>query len=571
MDATIFAPRLSLLWPPDAPARGRFKACNAWTIADLDLEFLADALCLHKRYRDQIRAILYTFCDDAGIIAYRQEILEDLLRYPALADTFEHILPSVLEISYLGGSRHDAETPLHETIYRLGELELYGECILKLYRALEKIGISLHSRGLCALREALGQIVADSSFQSLMQQLPEMRASLSGLRSITIGINLDHLLRPVAATLLSVSHETFSGRSFLDKLLGRQNGTQGIGPLHGLDTASLPDVRNHPFMQPLFRDLDKVIRDVVRPIADFLARYVYVNSQFLWQVEQEIVFYLGGVRLVKRLAQQGLPMCLPQSAPSNACICKIEGIYNVNLALRMCDARDAGETSAEMVLNDVRFDDDGRVFVLTGPNRGGKTTFTQAVGLAHILYQAGLYVPGRSARISPVDAIYTHFPSSEQFNLETGRLGEEAARLSAIFDQATHRSLILLNESLFSTSPGECLYLARDIVRALRYLGVRAIYATHLHELANNLDEINEQVPGHSRVVSLVATIERISSPNETAQPQNDDDASNVRRTYRIERGPPMGCSYAREIAARYGISYEKLAETIRNRRAGAN
>jgi DNA mismatch repair protein MutS len=207
-----------------------------------------------------------------------------------------------------------------------------------------------------------------------------------------------------------------------------------------------------------------------------------------------------------------------------------------------------------MVLNDVWFGDAGRIFVLTGPNQGGKTTYTQAAGLLHVLAQAGLYVPGESARLSPVDNVYTHFPAEERPDTDAGRLGEEAKRLSEIFAKATRHSLVLLNESLASTSPGEGLYLARDIVRILRVLGARAIYATHLHELAVDCDELNAETPGDSTIISLVS----LAEPGGT----NGD----IQQTYRILPGPPQGRSYAREIAARYGISYEQLEEMLRKR-----
>ena len=200
---------------------------------------------------------------------------------------------------------------------------------------------------------------------------------------------------------------------------------------------------------------------------------------------------------------------------------------------------------------------EGRSFVLTGPNLGGKTTYVQAVGLAHVLAQAGLFVPGRSAEISPVDAIYTHFPAAEQPSKASGRLGEEAQRLARIFSEATPQSLILLNESLSSTSPGESLYLARDTVCALRLLGARAIYATHLHELAACLDEVNATACDGPPTISLVAGIVP------SGQRSGDGDLG---RTYRIAPGPPQGKSYAQEIAQRHGISLAQLRECLRQR-----
>ena len=110
----------------------------------------------------------------------------------------------------------------------------------------------------------------------------------------------------------------------------------------------------------------------------------------------------------------------------------------------------------------------------------------------------------------------------------------------------------MLNESLSSTSPGESLYLARDIVQALKLFGVRAIFATHLHELASDLETLNAAAPGDSRVVSLVAGVKMEAG-------ETDDSNDQVHPTYVIKPGPPRGLSYARGIAVRYGISFEQL------------
>ncbi|MBN1401450.1 MAG: hypothetical protein JXA74_11475 [Anaerolineae bacterium] len=551
--------------PTDRGEIAPHDACDSHAIADLELERLVDALSMHARYRDAVRRTLLALCCDEETIRYRQEILADLSTLPELAEAFSELLPKLVEIGYLGGAHGRAETPLHQTIWRLGELALYGKCVEALERALSRVESSLRSRGLLALLGALRSITSDDAFRALMRRLPEMQTSLSGLRSVTIGINLDHLLRPIEAALLDVSHETFSGSVFLDRLFGRRRPMQGLGPLHSIDTASLPDVREHPFMQPLFRDLDRVIRDAVRPIADFLAGYARVSSQFLLGLEQELAFYVGAIRFAQRLRDQGLPLCRAEWAAPSERVCEIEGLYNVSLALRMGE-RGAAAEPGQMVLNDVRFGEAGRIFVLTGPNRGGKTTFTQAVGLAHVLHQAGLLVPGRRARLSPVDAILTHFPMAEAFSLDAGRLGDEARRLASIFHRATPDSLILLNESLSSTSPGECLYLAQDVVRALRYLGGRAIYATHLHELAACTEMLNRQTPGQSRIASLVALADDAGPPDESASCPNGL-TREARPTFRIEPGPPRGLSYARQIASQYGISFRQLLTSIDARR----
>jgi len=175
-----------------------------------------------------------------------------------------------------------------------------------------------------------------------------------------------------------------------------------------------------------------------------------------------------------------------------------------------------------------------------------------------VLFQVGLLVPGRSARLSPVDAIHTHFPAREQSRPGLGRLDLEAERLAAIFRHATPHSLILLNEALSGTSALEALDLARGVVRGLRLLGARAIYVTHLHELAACVDDINASTPGDGTVGSLVADSIEDGVAGEAG-------AASV-RTYRIVASAPRGVSFAAEIAEQHGISYAQLARLLQER-----
>ena len=110
----------------------------------------------------------------------------------------------------------------------------------------------------------------------------------------------------------------------------------------------------------------------------------------------------------------------------------------------------------------------------------------------------------------------------------------------------------MLNESLASTNSGESLYIAQDIVRVLRRLGARAIFATHLHELAADVAALNASTPG---IASSSAWWHPHVSPG-----------GEPRRSYKIAPGPPLGRSYAREIAAQYGISYDQLTALLQQR-----
>jgi hypothetical protein len=569
---------VSLLWPPGtAPTEAdaaRLAHGSADSSADLGLVALACALSLDPRYTSRIQNILATLCVDADVIRYRHEVLDDFLGCPELASGLAALLPALLELGYIGDAQRVHQTQLQLTLSRLGELEMYVDIVKQLRALLDGVGARLHSRALQQLRALLDTRADDPAFHALAAELPALGEQVRNIRSITLGVNLNPQMLPTEATLLSVNAQSFKGPSgsLLGRLLGlkgrdHSDEFQGIAPLHSTSTDNAASfgamgIAPNPLLVPLFRDLNDVLESVSRQVARALGRYIRFNALFLTQLEGEIAFYMGATRLVQRLRAAGLPLCRPEVAPTEQRVCQVSELYNLNLALRMIDRQPINQLNANLrehvVVNEATFDDDGRIFILTGPNQGGKTTYTQAVGLAQVLCQAGLYVPGRSARISPVDGIYTHFPVEERPSLEAGRLGEEARRLSDIFAHATRHSLVLLNESLSSTSPGEGLYLARDVLRALKLLGARVIFATHLHELAEGLEHANAEWPGDCKLVSLVA-----QTVNESASTGAD---ANGRRTYKIVRGPALGSSYARDIARRYGISFEQLAQALHER-----
>jgi DNA mismatch repair ATPase MutS len=181
--------------------------------------------------------------------------------------------------------------------------------------------------------------------------------------------------------------------------------------------------------------------------------------------------------------------------------------------------------------------------VLTGPNRGGKSVITVAVGAAEAFAMLGLPVPAASAEISVVDAIFTHFPEGADDTIDKGRLGEECARLREIFDAVSEDSMVLLDESLSSTGAYEATYIASEILTSFAVMRVRGIFSTHLHDLAAGVPAINQKSSelGGIQIDTLVAGIEE------------------GKRSFKIIRAKPDGKSYAKDIADKYGLSFDTI------------
>ena len=100
------------------------------------------------------------------------------------------------------------------------------------------------------------------------------------------------------------------------------------------------------------------------------------------------------------------------------------------------------------------------------------------------MMQCGMFVPAASFRANVCDGLFTHFKREEDTSMRSGKLDEELSRMSAIIDNITPHSIVLLNESFASTNEREGAEIARQIVRALLERGVKVCYVTHLFDLA---------------------------------------------------------------------------------------
>lgn len=538
--------------------------------ADLGLEAVAARIASDGISRDRVQSILRALVTDPQTIRYRQRIFLDLFENESLSAGLESLMPVIEEISYFSSARREQDSPFLQALMRLGELEMYVECVDRLSELLSRKEIRLRSEGLRGLKTFLDTLRKQPGFESLKHELPRIRSGLKLRRSVTIGVNLDEHLRPVEAAILSVNDKPFNRRSLLSRLFAGSSDEYVITtPLHAnpvpMDAAVRP--RFTMPLAPLFQDLDGILRAHSRQIIQTVDRFMRVNTQFIVSLRPEIAFFLGAARFARELAAAGLPVALPEILDPEEKRLTAEESYNIHLADRLL--RSEPDRAADgIVTNPIRFDDEGRIFILTGPNQGGKTTWTQAVGVLQVMSQAGIFVPAASAEVSPVDRIATHFPSEEKGALDTGRLSEEAARLQAIFKVITPNSLVLLNESLSSTSPAEGIVIAEDIIRALRFLGARAVFATHFHELALRCEAMNRETEGESRIASLVAVTDRTGRPGPEGSPEPEGGADGAaRRTFRIVPGPPVGRSYARDIAERYGIGFDALTRQLAPRR----
>ena len=154
-----------------------------------------------------------------------------------------------------------------------------------------------------------------------------------------------------------------------------------------------------------------------------------------------------------------------------------------------------GTSGERFIANDCSLGPGDRLWLITGPNMGGKSTFLRQCALIALMAQAGCFVPAAKARIGLVDRLFSRVGAAD--NLARGRstFMVEMVETAAILSQATPKSLVILDEIGRGTSTYDGLAIAWAVVEAMHdEVKARTLFATHYHELtrlAGRLDSLS--------------------------------------------------------------------------------
>ena len=543
---------------------------------DLGLEAFCQALSGDAKERRMITNVLSQITDDADVALYRQQIFGDIFRLPELRKTMLEMFDKIQFMKDFSTMHKttDEELGLWHLFHRLDELDSYIKTVETMRDCLSDERIS--SEGLISLREYIGELYDDAYFAEMKADIAALKIKASDVQSVTLGVNVNERFEAVSVGLVSVNRKPFrkSGivSSFADaiasrdklndtsdwdgdmhyQLIDRENNSGARAFIEKL--GGITAVRNTPFVDGSMRStvvntmndeasanstvyldaaVNKMLGSLVKKLRDTLTKYANTAIVNVSGLVPEFVYYIRCAEFISGLMEKGCVFCEAQPIAEDAVSAEAKGFYNLKLAMTM-------ENVSEIVPNDLTFDQKRTVYILTGANRGGKTTITQAAGQLFVLAQGGLFVPAESFRYVPCDCIYTHFPADEDKTMDLGRLGEECVRFRELFAQSTSRSLLLLNETFSTTSFEEGYYIARDSVKALLNKGVRTIYNTHMHKLGADAGELTRE-SGRAGAASLVMRTE------------------DGRRSFKVVAAQPEGSSYAKDIAEKYGVTYDML------------
>lgn len=307
---------------------------------------------------------------------------------------------------------------------------------------------------------------------------------------------LDELLtlRDDSQRLIVGLQQRYSQAALVPSLKIKHNNVIGyhieVTPQQADKLTALPDLFIHrQTMANACRFTTVELGALARKISDAAAQVLTLEIQLFTELVEAVLARLAPIRqTAQALALLDVLTGLAETAEMQG-FCRpiltddldfaVEGGWHpvVAQALRRC-------SGADFIANDCNLQPNQRLWLLTGPNMAGKSTFLRQNALIAVLAQMGSCVPARVARLGQVDRLFSRVGAADDLARGQSTFMVEMVETAAILNQATPRSFVILDEIGRGTATYDGMALASSVIEHLHNVNrPRALFATHYHEL----------------------------------------------------------------------------------------
>lgn len=484
--------------------------------SDLHLDQIIATVAADREEHDLITTLLYQHLTDAETVRYRHEVFRDLEdetlfgQIRNFADLMHQVRTHLTQVKKM-------EYHYQREGWYLDAAAIYCDAVRSL--ASDLAAAQLGSRALQAFSDFLTAYAASPAFTLLAADTADQKNALAQIR---------YCIR-IRGSKVDVSRYEGQADYSAEVLKTFERFKQGAVKDYRVEYRWWPGM-NHVGAQ-ILELLARLFSDEFTALDEYYRRHVGFFDETIQSFERELQFYLAYLEYIEPLRAAGLSFCYPEvSAVSK----EIFASDTFDLAL----AKKLVSEGKPVVENEFHLTGPERIFVVSGPNQGGKTTFARTFGQLHHLAGVGCPVPGRAARLFLFDRLYVHFEREEDLARMSGKLEDDLVRIREVLQTATSKSIIIMNEIFTSTTLSDARFLGKKVMEKIIQLDLLCVYVTFVDELAS----LSESV------VSMVSTIVS-GNPAE--------------RTFKVVRGPADGLAYALAIAEKYNVTYERLRHRV--------
>jgi DNA mismatch repair protein MutS len=484
---------------------------------DLNCDQIVDSITANKEEYN-LKPFFYAPLRRLDAIRYRHEVMQDLEndRVLELVKSFARSMHEVREYLALARKMHYKE---QAQAWFLNAIEVYCEAINVFSNGL--CSASIKSRGLLGFRHHLTNYARSARFTSLSSDTKAIRSDLSTVRYCVL-----------------INESGFTVRKYDSEI---DYSADVAATFDKFKQGAVKDYRSQFSTKNAMNHIEaKIVEFVARLHADIFLQlndYCARNGDFVDNTiavfDREIQFYVAYLDYVAILKRSGLQFCYPHICDDR------KEVYDYG-AFDLALAHKLARESRPVVCNDFELKGKERILVISGPNQGGKTTFARTIGQLHYLTSIGCPIAGKEAQLSLFDQMFTHFEREEKVDNLRGKLEDDLVRIRAILDQATRRSIIIMNEIFTSTTIQDETFLSEKVMEQLSARGPICVWVTFVDELASF----------GPQTVSMVSTV----------APDNP-----TLRTFQIVRRGADGLAYAMAIAQKHRVTYQAIKGRIKS------